>query len=392
LLGNGAEVSNHFSLDVRTGRLWVAATAPDAEDGSVDGISELGALYGLDVVSSGPNFIVQEACHRYFAGGSASTPALRGDGGRIYIADNLNSLIAVDTSCTEQWTLDIGEQVIASVAVASDNDELYVPSIGAIRQVIDQGGSATVAWTATPEVFDLGFFEKAGNVNLVSIGANGVSFQYGAGRDESAPSQVGVGILDRETGAVRYFTGAFDESVAVMSVGPDGALYLGNSPFRRAIARVLFPFVTPPLVGGVRQYLPERLDLLIDDALCAAADRVSNAAAVSGTCPDSAQADIEQIETLIAQSRGAAPTAIAAGDLDPADWENIDGWLTRAEAQLHVPVLGAAVEPLEAACLRSPLPPDPPDVPALGLGVLAVTTGALGVIGAAGLVRAGRKR
>src|SRR6185436_15910912 len=47
LLGNDTEVANMFAIDPWTGRLWVAATAPDAEDGTTDGISELGALFRL---------------------------------------------------------------------------------------------------------------------------------------------------------------------------------------------------------------------------------------------------------------------------------------------------------------------------------------------------------
>jgi hypothetical protein len=54
LLGNGVEVANYFSIAAGTGRLWVAATAPDGEDGTVDGVSQLGALYGIDLVPAGP--------------------------------------------------------------------------------------------------------------------------------------------------------------------------------------------------------------------------------------------------------------------------------------------------------------------------------------------------
>ena len=49
----------------------------------------------------------------------------------------------------------------------------------------------------------------------------------------------GVGLLDRLTGEVRYFAPGLDESVAVMSTGPDGALYMGNSPLRRLFSYCL---------------------------------------------------------------------------------------------------------------------------------------------------------
>ena len=63
-------VSNSFAIDPFTNRLWVAATAPDAADGNVDGVSELGAYYGIDVVPSGFGYDLSIACSRYFAGGS----------------------------------------------------------------------------------------------------------------------------------------------------------------------------------------------------------------------------------------------------------------------------------------------------------------------------------
>jgi hypothetical protein len=78
LLGNDTEVANMFAIDPGAGRLWVAATAPDAEDGAADGVSTLGALYGLDVVPVGGTYQVVEACHGSFAGGSASSTATPG--------------------------------------------------------------------------------------------------------------------------------------------------------------------------------------------------------------------------------------------------------------------------------------------------------------------------
>jgi hypothetical protein len=42
--------------------LWVAATASDAEDGTVDGVSEFGALYRLGVVAGTAGLQVEEVC------------------------------------------------------------------------------------------------------------------------------------------------------------------------------------------------------------------------------------------------------------------------------------------------------------------------------------------
>ncbi len=297
LRGDGVEVANFFSVDPHSDRLWVAATIPDAEDGTVDGVSEFGALYRLDLVQNGPGYDVVEVCHRYFSGGSASTPALRADGGRVYVADNEGSIVVVDDACADQWELGVGAQIIGSIGVSSDNGELYAATTEDIFQVIDQGASGLLQWTANLDVFDLGFLEQQANLNLVSIGANGVSFQAGAGRGQDGVETTGVGVLDRVTGEVRYFAGGLDETTAVMSTGPDGALYIGNSPLRRAITRAVLPGA-PALVGGIRKFEPQRLDLLVRDATCAAADRGENAASVRFTCPDSTLADIEQIQAL----------------------------------------------------------------------------------------------
>src|SRR5262245_5333820 len=53
LLGGDSEVANNLSVDPRTNRLWIAATARDGEDGAVDSVSQLGALYRFDVVRAG---------------------------------------------------------------------------------------------------------------------------------------------------------------------------------------------------------------------------------------------------------------------------------------------------------------------------------------------------
>ena len=98
LLGNGVRVANMFSVDPATSQLWVAATAPDGEDGTVDGVSQLGALFRLGLVAGTAGYQIQEVCHRSFSGGSASTPTVSADGSRIYLGDNTSLLLAIDTT------------------------------------------------------------------------------------------------------------------------------------------------------------------------------------------------------------------------------------------------------------------------------------------------------
>ena len=338
LLGNGSEVANYLSVDPATGRLWVAATAPDAEDGTVDGVSTLGALYGLDLVpAGGGTYMLTEACHRSFVGGSASTPGLRKDGSRVYVGDNIGNLIAINTAdCSDAWTLPVGDQIFGSIAVASDNGEVYAARASGILQVFDEGTTGVPGWTGSLDVYDLAPGQQVFNLQLAGIGANGISFHAGPGVKIGTtilPFQTGVGLLDRETGTVRWFADGLDESVAVMSTGPDGAVYLGNSPLRRLFARCL-SLTTLPTVGGIRKFAPERLDLLLRDAACAAGDRARNAMRHRRLCPDSAAADRVQLQELHAQSRAAAAQAALDGDLTAKEQRQTARLLNLAEARL----------------------------------------------------------
>ncbi|MCW5891202.1 MAG: PQQ-binding-like beta-propeller repeat protein [bacterium] len=320
--GNGSEVANYFSIDPTTGRLWVGATAPDAEDGTADGVSALGALYRLELTPVGPTFAVDEVCHASFAGGTASTPALPRDGSRVYVGDNVGNLLAVDQNCQQVWSLPLGEQIRGSIGVAADNREVYAATASTIHQVIDDGATARIAWSAGLDVFDLQPGLISGNANIAGIGANGVAFQAGAGYQFSTTlfTNTGLGLLDRADGSVRWFTQGFDETVAVMSTGPDGALYIGNSPLRRLYASCLsdlgiIPVAVAPPVGGIRKYQPIRHDVFFRDVVCAGADRARNARRDRKLCPASLAADQQQLAELYAQARRTFTTATTHGEL-----------------------------------------------------------------------------
>ena len=332
LLGNGVEVANFFSIDPATGRLWVGATAPDAEDGTVDGVSALGALYALDLSRNGPAWDVAETCHRSFVGGSASTVALRRDGSRAYVGDNVGNLIAIDGTCTDVWTLAVGGQITGSVGVAADNGEVYASTATSIYQVIDHGPTADVAWTADLDVFDLPAGLQTFNQDLAGIGANSIAFQAGAAIVLGAQRftvTTGMGLLDRGTGQVRSFAAGLDETVAVMSTGPDGALYIGNSAIRHPFAYCLnqLGLIATPVaapIGGIRKYTPQRWDLLLRDAACAASDRSKNAIRQRRVCPLSVEADRVQIAELLRQASSAARSAFATGDLTALERAKVD--------------------------------------------------------------------
>ncbi len=339
LLGNGIEVSNSFAIDPNSGRMWVAATAPDDADGAADGVSNLGAIYGIDAVEAEGSLQLQIACRRDFEGGSATTPTLSADGSRVYVADNVGNVIALDSDCGNVWSIAVGGQVTGSVSASSDKGEIYVSTQDDLVKVVDQGASASIAWVADLDVYNHGdpLFDTF-NSQIAGTAANGVAFMAAVGAPVGSvsataalPVKVGYGVADRETGKVRYFADGLDESVAVMNIGPDGAYYNANFPVRRSISRVLLAAASAPLEGGVRKFQPKRLDLLVRDALCAAADRAVNAAAQAPTCSEGAAADSVQIGELLAQVEAAGPEALATGDLTAAKWTRVAALVAGAE-------------------------------------------------------------
>jgi hypothetical protein len=359
LLGNDAEVANFFSVDPHSSRIWVAATSPDGDDGSVDGVSTFGSLYGLDLVPAGGSYQVVEACRRSFDGGTASTPALSSGGGRVYFGDNFGKLIAMESDCSTAWELDTGDQIFGSVGVSSDKHEVYTSADTGIRKIVDRGSHGELIWNAPIEAYtDLLPGQLNVNLLLVGIGANGLFVQVGAGFPTPGlvlPQRVGIGVLDRETGDLRYFADGLEESVGVLNTGPDGAMYMGHSPLRRIFSRVLFelgqlPPTDPLIMGGVRKWTPARLDLLARDAVCAAEDRAANAFAFRGECPDSAEADVTQIRELIVQARRAGEAAVANAELSSEAWEGVVKDVDKASRILKVPTLNAVATHLGKAC------------------------------------------
>ncbi|MGB5810104.1 MAG: hypothetical protein WBG86_06210, partial [Polyangiales bacterium] len=352
ILGNGIEVANSFSIDPNTGRIWIAATAPDDVDGTVDGVSDFGALSRIDVrrKRDGGHKAVS-VCRADFDGGSASTPSLKADGSRVYLGDNFGSLLSIEAEdCSVAWNVDVGEQIFGSVGVASDNDEIYASTARSIRQVFDRGDHAELGWTANLEVFDVSALLQPvlSQFNLLTTGitANGITALVGIGVDTGSrqlPISQAVVLLDRETGEPRWASEGLDESVAVTSMGPDGAVYIGNSPIRRIFTRcflevaaaglippalpvpdgVSIDVITPPITGGITKYAARRLDLLVRDATCAAADRAANSAYIDAVCEPSVEADVRQIRDLARQAKEASAVAIAEGDMTTREWKAI---------------------------------------------------------------------
>jgi outer membrane protein assembly factor BamB len=332
LLGGSSKVANNLSVDPRTGRLWIAASARDGEDGTVDGVSELGALYRFDVVRVGGEWTLDEVCHHSFAGGSASTPTLGQNGTRVYLGDDAGALIAIGADdCGEAWAVPLDSQIFGSVAVASDGREVFAASAGGIFQVFDDGDHGRRGWTAALDLYDVPpeLTGYAGmNLLLAGVGANGLLIQAGVGLrsgTQSLPVRTGIVHVDRRTGEPRWFADGLEESLGAMSTGPDGALYLPQAPLRRAFSLAL-GLTDEPLIGGISKWAATRQDLLARDAACAAADRAANASTEQTVCPESAIADLAQVDALRLQMLDAADRALAGGELGVALVDNLH-WL-----------------------------------------------------------------
>jgi hypothetical protein len=152
VLGTGAVIANQISVDPNSNSIWVASTALDEADGTIDGTSEIGALYRIDLdlnVDGSLDFNI--VCHEMFDGGTTSTPAVSGDGERVYTTDNFGKAIAVDRDCVRAWEVDVGEAAVASLAVSSEvGAEIYYPTLTTVYKIQENSdrNGATLEWQA----------------------------------------------------------------------------------------------------------------------------------------------------------------------------------------------------------------------------------------------------
>jgi outer membrane protein assembly factor BamB len=337
ILGSDFRIANFYGIDPNSGRLYIAATAPDEQDGNSDGVSQNGAVYLLELTGGTPaDYALRVVRYYPFRGGTGSTPTISVNSDRVMLSDDNGNIFALDADLNELWRLDLGAQVVASVAVSVDNDEVYAVTKFDVFKIIDRGTAGEIAWRATLDAYP-GFDNF--NALTPTITANGLAISVGAGRqigDDQIMTKVGVGLLDRETGKLRSFAEGREESIAITSIGPDGGFYIATSPVRRAAARGLFGDKVPPLVGGIQRYKPIRLDLLVRDAACAGAARARNARTIAAEHPRSAHFDLLQIGALLRQSRSALPLAERSNDLSPETRGAVAAISDQAEANLSI--------------------------------------------------------
>ncbi len=357
IFGGGSVVTNFFAIDPNTGLIVVAAAAPDEADGTLDGLSEFGAIYSFELADDGNGALAFRMLNAAeFIGGTGSTPSISEDGSRIYVSDNVGNVIAFDTELQELWRYDLGDAVAASIAISPDNAELYAVTRNDIFKLIDLGDSARLDWAGALDGFaEDPRIEIEFNALTPTITANGVAVSVGGGYligETTIMLKVGVGLLDRDTGELRSFTEGREESIAVTSVGPRGGIYTASSPVRRVSGKALNledPDVAD-VIGGISRYKPVRNDLLVRDASCAAGVRARNAAEIVDGAAESATQDIRQIQVLIDQSHEAIGRAVTDGDLDTASAATLRSGLDRAESNLSLTGLQSAASELLAVC------------------------------------------
>jgi hypothetical protein len=278
LFGGGFKVSNYFAIDKNTGRIFIAATAPDGMDGELDGRSGHGSLYAYDLLATNNGrYELVVAGRQDFTGGTGASPALSADGTRVYTADNDQHVLAFDRDLNPLWSIALPENIPASISVSSENNELYAISLKNIYKLVDRGDKAELVWASQLDAFpEIGPYRNF-NMTTATIVANGIAVAVGAGLtdgDFTLPIKFGVGLLDRQTGKLISYNATREESVSVTTVSGDGGYYLANSPVRRAVTRTLFGPLVRPLTGGISRYKPINLARLVSAASCASQQRL----------------------------------------------------------------------------------------------------------------------
>jgi hypothetical protein len=232
---------------------------------------------------------------------------------------------------------------------------LYAVTASDVIQLMDNGDHGSRAWTAELTGFD-GYanVDVQSNALTATVTANGVVVMIGGGKTilgRTLMLHMGMGLLDRETGKLRYFAEGREDSLAMSVVAADGSIYVAHSPLRRAVGKAMYPDLTPDITGGIARFKPIRLDLLARDAICAAEARGANASTLDQTTDLAViNRDIRQIKVLLKQAGGAIEKAVSNGDMTRGDAHTLDGLLVQSSGGLTVDDLARSVAFLTTAC------------------------------------------
>lgn len=287
LMGGRMRSANTPAVDLKTGRVYVAATSRTAGQG---------ALYGLDVARhqraagtgefrdgvtsdfEGPEVEVRLAFATDMGPGSGSSPALSPEGDRVYVSDEKGLLYAIDARTGAPRGAVPTKAASAAAAVAANGDILVLRSGGAPLVAVTRKGKtrwesdlSALTRAALPAARVLGEPVAIGNGNPTVVGDEVLvpviyGYETRRGRRIPWPVRSFLVAVDLETGqGVRNVVELVDDSTGITAVLPDGTILssLGAgisssvAPLAR-IARWLLPGDLEPLaaVGGLQVSRP----------------------------------------------------------------------------------------------------------------------------------------
>jgi outer membrane protein assembly factor BamB len=253
--GFRAEVANTPAVHPVTGRLYVVAAGatPDA-----------GTLYGIDV---GPQTL-SIAFATPMGGGSGTSPALSPDGTRVYAADGDGVMHAFDAaSGALLWSVS-GLGAAASPGVGPDGT-VYAGSgagQGGVLTALDPGGHER--WSASyddlandmlaplppmPPIFPTGLPTAKVN-SVVTTSAHDVWAALALGYDVVAvdgspahqPRLTVLARIDPATGSILGLVPLRDTCEGVISIGPDGSLYVSHAAIQSSVFWYFTNLLLPP--------------------------------------------------------------------------------------------------------------------------------------------------
>ncbi|MFR9752071.1 PQQ-binding-like beta-propeller repeat protein [Nocardia sp. 004] len=133
--GPECPVANISPIDASNGRFYVTLWRPD---------EPTAALVALRYTDGG---IQQEWSARLLERGSATSPTLSADGGTVYVGDNSNRLLALDTADGRtKWVKQLAWTPHGGISVSRDGLIIPAGDDGYLLALRDEGDTVEVAW------------------------------------------------------------------------------------------------------------------------------------------------------------------------------------------------------------------------------------------------------
>jgi len=248
--GREVEVANTPAVHPRTGRIYITAAGATPDEG---------VLYGLDVV----NGQVEVAFQSSLGPGSGTSPGISPDGKQVYAVGGDGVMLAFDADTGAHLWSATGAASAASPTVGPDGT-VYTGGGADISALDPVDGS--VKWTVgfdflaesllrarrPSSAFPTGLPVARTN-SVIAATANRLWAVLTLGYDFADPES-GMVVqqphatllvaLDTRNGAVRGFTPLRDTCEGVISIGPDGSMYVTHA----ALLSSLFYFQVNPLL------------------------------------------------------------------------------------------------------------------------------------------------